>query len=126
MTNADREVKFDDLVDFIEEQSSLVNNPYFSAVALLEVKDKTPASNVKSFITQMPDDYQGALCYGCNSVDHSHDRQNLIKSKRLCFGCLKSSGVKHYARVCERRLTSGKCSRLHPTILHEFHDNKNS
>ena len=51
MTNADREVKFDDLVYFIEEQSSLVNNPYFSADVLLEVKDKTPASKVKSFIT---------------------------------------------------------------------------
>ena len=86
----------------------------------------------------MPGDYQGGLCYGCNSVDHSlnecptisamgmDDRQNLIKSKRLCFGCLKPSGVNHYARVCKKRLTCGKCSRQHPTILHEFHDNKNS
>ena len=47
------------------------------------------------------------------SLDEKH---NFIRSRRLCFGCLRYC---HSNRDCQRRLRCSKCDRQHPTLLHD-------
>ena len=47
------------------------------------------------------------------SLDEKH---NFIRSRRLCFGCLRYG---HSNRDCQRRLRCSKCDRQHPTLLHD-------
>ena len=43
------------------------------------------------------------------------DRYTFLKTKGLCFSCLKTGHRKH---ECKGKLTCNICKRLHPTILH--------
>ena len=45
------------------------------------------------------------------------DKEDFIRTKKLCFGCLASSS--HRSRECTNRLVCRKCSRPHPTSLHK-------
>ena len=47
------------------------------------------------------------------SLDEKH---NVIRSRRLCFCCLRYG---HSNRDCQRRLRCSKCDRQHPTLLHD-------
>ena len=47
------------------------------------------------------------------SLDEKH---TFIRSRRLCFGCLRYG---HSNRDCQRRLRCSKCDRQHPTVLHD-------
>ena len=50
-------------------------------------------------------------------------RREVIRSKNLCFGCLKSG---HISANCKSRLTCKECNKLHPTLLHGSIPNKNA
>nr|XP_006811381.1 PREDICTED: uncharacterized protein LOC102802724 [Saccoglossus kowalevskii] len=44
------------------------------------------------------------------------DKVQLIKTRGLCFGCLKKAS--HLVKDCNRKLTCDKCQLKHPTVLH--------
>jgi ribosomal protein L44E len=44
------------------------------------------------------------------------ERYNFMKSKGLCYGCLKKG---HVTKKCRNRLKCTSCGRQHPTILHD-------
>ena len=66
-------------------------------------------------------------CFFCKERQHSFDscdtfkalqsqqKFEFVKSKGLCFGCLKPG---HQSKLCRSRLTCHKCHYKHPTILH--------
>ncbi|XP_077982843.1 uncharacterized protein LOC144437710 [Glandiceps talaboti] len=43
-------------------------------------------------------------------------RSDFVKSKGLCYGCLKQG---HLIRQCRARLSCDRCNEKHPTILHD-------
>ena len=66
-------------------------------------------------------------CIYCEGKSHSlqecknimklplKERYALLKSKGLCFSCLKSG---HHKGVCQNKITCIHCKRYHPSILH--------
>ncbi|XP_006819133.1 uncharacterized protein LOC102802549 [Saccoglossus kowalevskii] len=70
---------------------------------------------------------QDKPCIYCDGTSHameacrllaaqSHDdRISFLKSKGLCFGCLK---IGHQKKYCRFKETCVHCKRLHPTLLH--------
>ena len=44
------------------------------------------------------------------------DRLQFLKSKGLCFGCLKRG---HHSKRCRAKAKCEECSALHPTVLHK-------
>lgn len=68
------------------------------------------------------------VCVFCKKPKHSlhkcrsflekavSDRVSFIKSERLCFACLKPG---HHSKSCTNRNICERCSKGHPTCLHE-------
>ncbi|XP_056001985.1 uncharacterized protein LOC125664373 [Ostrea edulis] len=50
------------------------------------------------------------------------DRYTFLKSKGLCFGCLRSG---HLKSNCQRKLSCVHCKKLHPSVLHVDPQKKN-
>ena len=69
-----------------------------------------------------------SVCDYCGSSSHSlkecrrfqevslQERYSFMRSKGLCYGCLKKG---HMTRKCRNRLKCSTCSRSHPTVLHD-------
>lgn len=90
-------------------------------------------NNGKAFVTNVtennPVKYGVAFtkpciyCAGQHSLDTCEnvtkltltERYTFLKSKGLCFGCLKSG---HYKGDCRRKSTCEQCKNYHPNILH--------
>jgi hypothetical protein len=77
---------------------------------------------------ETPSGSTDSTCTFCNGKNHSlavcrklqskpnKDKIDFLKSKKLCFGCLKQGS--HMSKDCTKRLTCQKCNRPHPTVLH--------
>ena len=74
MKSKDRDVNFDDLVNFVEEQSLLVSNPYFSYDALADGNERRTNTPMRAFSTHMTvgrnSDTEVNNCYYCESTEH--------------------------------------------------------
>ena len=131
-----RQVEFNDLLEFIEFTTLLMNNPEFSRDAFNELRDKRPSypNNLKNFGTKLGDSVpcdttSCGLCKDEHFIESctdylklsSEDRMNLVKSNRLCFSCLLPTNSGHYSRICKSKLKCNTCQEVHPTSLHEYH-----
>ena len=66
---------------------------------------------------------QCSLCKGIHPLTKCQEfkkkrveeRREFVKTKGLCFGCLKSG---HLSSSCRFRLTCEECGKPHPTLLH--------
>ena len=135
-------VDFTDLVNFIEQQARIMNSVYGDVVAPKEKKEKEAnrsrfgkSRNKASFATRAtatgkPDETSvtDRMCLYCNGKNHdlsvcrklqsepNNKRIDFIKSKNLCFGCLKKGS--HISKNCTKRLECKTCKMKHPTVLH--------
>jgi hypothetical protein len=130
-----RQVIFKDLVDFIEQQSTIINMPVFSDIRD-EPNSRTCPPKGKILSTKVAEDcgIQHANhesikkhCTYCQMVNHNldnckfftqktrDDKIVFLKENKLCFACLVAG---HISAGCTERLTCYKCKRKHPTCLH--------
>ncbi|XP_071836853.1 uncharacterized protein [Apostichopus japonicus] len=67
--------------------------------------------------------YKCLICEGDHRLDCCYkflaktveDRKIFVKTKNLCYGCLRQG---HISKFCRNRLVCNICSRSHPTALH--------
>lgn len=131
------EIKFSTFVAFVSRQLKILRLPLFGSI-----RDENRTSSrsfsrtsvkPKSFATSFKNSKQNSdaelSCLCCSKNNHSMDscyffknksitdRENFIKEKNICFGCLNSTD--HRSRDCNSKLTCDTCQKLHPTSLHK-------
>lgn len=127
-----REVKLKDFIGWIEEETTLVDDPLFSMEALSEDKSKSTfiehPKRTKSFLVGESKEVICAMCHGNHDLDECaqylrlkiDDRRKFLFRCRLCFACYKPTSTSHSARTCERKRSCAECHGQHPTGLHGF------
>lgn len=129
-------VNFKLLVDFVTEQSEILNVPLIGDISERKpdkenIKKKTKAvSGTKSFATSNNEAVDGQkYCQCCKKRNHSlndclffakktnQDKVDFIKKLNLCYGCLRTS--EHRSRDCKDKLVCKTCNKTHPTSLHK-------
>ena len=146
-------VTFSNLVEFVKEEAELATDPVFSPNNLRRERNKEsnregpsmpfkgrtkrpPSAN--SLLTSTGGDAgqksvrpsaRCLLCQGNHSLEECveytkrsvQERVAFLRSKGACFGCLEKG---HLSKTCGARLNCKKCSKFHPTSLHEDSKNK--
>lgn len=135
LVNKGSPVNFAELVKFVDLQSSILNLPVFSDIA--DDERKSIQMRKKNFTLRSDNDHsevepsQSAhllgACHCCKKTNHrlddciffnkkSHkDKIELLRANNLCFSCLQYG---HISSGCTNRHSCTKCSRKHPTSLH--------
>ena len=94
-------------------------------------QDTQTQEQLRSFSGTKNRDYICPLCEKHHNISECfqfkkktlEQRREVVKSKNLCFGCLKSG---HISANCKSRLTCKECDKLHPTLLHGSIPNKHT
>ena len=112
-----REPELADLIEFVEEEVVLVNDPLFSKKALKEYIDKNEKVNkkrhTKTYVTQTSE--QAKEKKECQICGDGHDaddcsifngqtveeRSKTLARKKLCYGCYTPITADHNARTCK-------------------------
>lgn len=127
---------FSQFVEFLSREAKIACNPVTSLQSLKQCEPnksdkpkltKQKEIGVKTLMTTSQEKIQ-LVCVFCKKPKHSlhkcrsflekavSDRVSFIKSERLCFGCLKPG---HHSKSCTNRNICERCSKGHPTCLHE-------
>ncbi|KAM9825109.1 uncharacterized protein ACBT44_005920 isoform 1-T1 [Syngnathus typhle] len=127
---------FSQFVEFLTREAKIACNPVTSLQSLKQCEfnksdklkfTKQKEIGVKTLMTTSQEKTQ-LVCVFCKKPKHSlhkcrsflekavSDRISFIKSERLCFGCLKPG---HLSKSCTNRNICERCSKGHPTCLHE-------
>lgn len=122
---------FNLFVKFIDNQYELLSVPVFGEIKESDVTIRTSKRNdfqkQKLFTLQDSSDVS-VPCPCCSKTNHNLDschffrkkslteREQLIRLKGLCFGCLQSTS--HRSRNCQNKISCTTCHKLHPTSLH--------
>ena len=133
-----RNVKFIDLVQFIDFHSFRATDPAYSKSAMLTGSKETrhdEKTAIKGFNskTQVTEDRDIIEDNGCPLCKKSHqlewcpiykakdleNKRSVIAEHHLCFKCLKPMSSKHKARTCRNKISCSKCKKEHPTSLHD-------
>ncbi|XP_053389065.1 uncharacterized protein LOC128552083 [Mercenaria mercenaria] len=139
-----RVVKFNNLVSFVQREAKKANDPLYGKTVMSVESHSTRAPTLnqrkpyRSFATNTSNDEHRELlpetslsehvvqCVYC-SAEHSlnscqditkqplKERYQFLRSKGLCFGCLKPG---HQKSNCNRKMECHICKRPHPSILH--------
>ena len=118
-----REPELADLIEFVEEEVVLVNDPLFSKKALKEYIDKNEKINkkrhTKTYVTQTSEQAKekkdGSKLIECQICGDGHDaddcsifngqtveeRSKTLARKKLCYGCYTPITADHNARTCK-------------------------
>jgi len=137
-----REPALTDLIEFVEEENILANDPLFSKDALKDYtvhhersatkrRMRAYASQAVESMKPNTGNYQERECPVCGQhhdlddcatfMDQSvEDRSKLLGKKRLCYGCYLPISMNHNARTCKNRKICKICKSKHPTGLHGF------
>ena len=113
------EASFKDFVEFVEEESSILNDPVYSR------NTKKDENKLKTFRTDVKENKKCPLC-----KDKEHDLDDCVKFKekeprgkkdflfksKLCFACF---GTDHPIKLCKNKRVCKTCGKDHPTSLHE-------
>ena len=137
-----RDPELADLIEFVEEELVLVNDPLFSKEALKESIDKnekvSKKRHTKTYVTQTSEQAKerkdGSKLIECQICGDGHDaddcsifngqtveeRSKTLARKKLCYGCYTPITADHNARTCKTQRTCKICNQKHPTGLHEY------
>ena len=130
--------KFAEFVRFVKREAKIANNPITSWNALhktdsdkrkekVHFKSKTLTINTK-YPSKEDKERPKRRCLYCNSENCNlikckklssqgiDERHRFVKERQLCFGCLRQG---HVSKDCRRRAICQKCSKRHPTLLHD-------
>ena len=132
-----------DLIKLINEETMLVNDPFFLKRLLINIlirnqpdktiprKESVPLLQTQSLIKREKKDVQtrDPLCIAC-SEDHLLDsvkifmektlkeRTKLLANKKQCYD--QSMTSTHNAKTCKQRLLCRICQEYHPTEMHGY------
>ena len=140
-----REPDLIDFVQFVEEETLLMNDPLFSREALCEYagqkekEGKAKHKKLKNCYTKSEEkvtqNYSSVnprkkcvFCDGSHDLDDCQfyteipveERSKFLKENKLCYGCYEEISTQHTARSCKNRRTCKICKEKHPTGLHGF------
>ena len=146
-----REPVLTDFVQFVEEETLLMNDPLFLREALHEYagqNDKAGNAKHKKLkncytkseekVTQNQSSVNPrkkfVFCDGSHDLDDCQfyneipveERSKFLKENKLCYGCYEEISTQHTARSCKNRRTCKICKEEHPTGLHGFKFKKKS
>ena len=127
---------FSYFVTFLNQEASIACNPVTSYNALqqceqVKSRPKNPSPHARTFTTSVSE--RSTTCLYCNRTGHGlhdcykftalpmDDRVKFVQHERLCFGCLTPG---HLSKDCSDRMVCDKCSKRHPTCLHENRSNQ--
>ena len=136
------ELELSDLIDFVEEEMVLANDPLFSRETLKDYTDKHDRSSkkrlMKSYAAQTPapakeeTEYTKQsnchICGGKHDMDNYtvfnkqtiEDRSRTLAKKKLCHRCYMPVTADHNARTCSKRRVCKICNQKYPTGLHGY------
>ena len=132
-----REPDFADLIHFVEDEATLVNDPLFSKEALSGYVDKTEVpvkrKQLKTHVITANEDTSRSqnscpLCQRYHDKDKCEDfmkesvedRSKFLAKYKLCYGCYMPISLDHNARSCKQRRVCTICKEKHPTGLHGY------
>ena len=140
-----REPTLNDVTDFIEEVTMLMNDPLFSPEALADyhiklqraVRQKRMKNYTIKAEVENKKDLKGSsednslkcnLCNGWHDLDKRkafidmtvEERSKFLSKQKLCYGCYETISPKHTVRNCPRRRNCKICLAKHPTLLHGY------
>jgi hypothetical protein len=115
----EKDLKFKDLVNFVEHLSLLASEPSYSQDAY---KNDPGILDMKSYGINV----QFAECIFCSEVHNLDEckefkdlrvveRANFIWQNRLCYNCLKEIGENHVAKTCPVKSICNICKEEHHT-----------
>ncbi|XP_014679584.1 PREDICTED: uncharacterized protein LOC106819471 [Priapulus caudatus] len=132
---------FEEFVDFVSEEADILNDPIvvsvdsnrkpkdFSQISATRTKKPfEPRRMVMTTESTAATSTTGITCIFCKRRSHAtsecrafgrkpmSEQQDFVKGERLCFGCLQRG---HMSRNCPRKRECNRCSRKHPTSLHD-------
>lgn len=124
-------MSFAEYVQFVKEESDLANDPVLSPDVLkrerkgLETtkdyrgkgQNKADSFAIITIQEQFPLCKETQPLTKCREFKKKRveERREFVKTKDLCFGCLKSG---HLSSSCRFRLTCEECGKPHPTLFH--------
>ena len=114
------EALFHDFVEFVEEESSALNDPVYSRGGYKDKKE-----NLKAFASDIREKKQSCpVCQAQHDMDDCEQfkakdprgKKDFLFKANLCFTCF---GKDHRAKECKDKRKCKVCSKEHPTSLHE-------
>ena len=137
-----REAELTDLINMVDIETKLVNDPLFSREAVSRYSGKQDKGikgdrrKIKTFLTGATDgeDQFQKGPRKCLLCDKNHDlescpvymsksmeeRSKLIFKNKLCYGCLQAVSKDHNAKNCKKRRSCKVCNEKHLTSLHGY------
>lgn len=136
------DVTFKELLNFVRQQSKLVNQPIFGKIkdnlsykrSTSEVKPQKRVLATNTDASTVSDN-NFTSCLYCRKTNHDikscnffkrinyDQRVEFVKKKSLCFSCLREG---HTARGCLQREKCDICQKTHPTLLHRSWRNEDN
>ena len=132
-----------DFIDFISEETILVNSPLFSKEAIEQYNEKRSSrqentkKRISTFVTNWKkDDISGLQkvemsCIPCRKshiLDSEDFMKNTLKEKmkllakeKRCYTCYQPMSKNHNAKNCTQRLIYRTCMENLPTGMHEYY-----
>ncbi|XP_033099358.1 uncharacterized protein LOC117103008 [Anneissia japonica] len=121
---------FSIFVEFVSQQAKIRNDPSFAS-SQAQANTRKPAA--RSFNTSAKVEKK----HGCQACGENHsictcklfkemsteEKQALVRTKRLCNGCLKRG---HIWKECRKKSICEICQGKHPTVLHIHRRNPTS
>ena len=124
-----RNINFGDLVKFIFDEVSVLNQPLFGEIS--SDHDKSTVVSKRKTLATSHDKTKNfeKFCEFCKkNTNHFisscrdfasrelSERCSFVKKHELCFACLRKS---HFSKDCQNRAQCKTCQGMHPTILHD-------
>ena len=122
-------IDFKLFVDFVNTQSRMQNLPMIGQISDRQHKTERHVSTSKHATFFTKKENNDLYCHCCKKNNHClndcifflkktvAERENFIKTKGLCFGCLNTG---HRYKDCETKMKCTKCDRMHPSCLHRM------
>ena len=122
---------FETFVAFITREADILCNPITNLKVVNKAEQRKKDIQIGSSFANVSEDTDNCTpikCLYCQKRYHgivdcrtfinksSQERSEFILKHGLCFGCLKKG---HVSKICPQRSCCRKCSKNHPTSLHD-------
>ena len=128
------EADLEDFIQFIDQETTIVNDPNYSKSALGDMKNDEPSQSsfgkkrMKSMFTTTKNVSRCPHCEKAHDLDKCRDylqlsvdeRKKFLFKNRLCFCCYEATNKDHFAKTCKKRRKCEICREEHPTGLHGY------
>ena len=137
------EPSLSDLILFIDEETTLLNDALFSRDAVSQNQEKKEKydqkKKVNTFLAKteiqtnesfklkaQKEEIECPVCGKSHGIENCEDflklgieeRSKMIFKKKLCYGCYQKVSRMHNAKNCTNRKVCKVCNGKHPTTLH--------